>query len=118
MTVPLHVRIDAHPVASATRRVSQSYDNLRRAEVGPANDPEWHRLLAEGLAAEAALTAALDADDALHNALGLKPGDSICGIPESAHDCARVCLLPARHIEDGRWHAGLGGTWSLGRAPE
>jgi len=27
-----------------------------------------------------------------------------------------VCLLPARHVEDGRWHAGLGAAWSLARS--
>jgi hypothetical protein len=51
--------------------------------------------------------------DALRAALGLQPGEAVCGIPESEHACARICLLPARHIEDGRWHAGIGGSWSL-----
>lgn len=61
---------------------------------------------------------ALAADgDRLRAMLGLLPGDTICGAtaldPWTISGPAATCLLPASHIEDGHWHRGLGGSWSL-----
>lgn len=52
----------------------------------------------------------------LWHLLGMQPGDKICctknGGGDDQTEPAIVCLLPATHVAEGRWHQGLGGTWA------
>lgn len=73
-------------------------------------------LLSEGKVTDALIDAGTDLEQ-LRNLLGLQGDEQPCGVRNSGGpdqtEPALTCLLPASHVADGRWHQGLGGTWSL-----
>jgi hypothetical protein len=59
------------------------------------------------------ITTQLNELNTLRLLLGHEPGDQTClGEPRSG-TLSGPCLLPARHVNEGRCHQGLGGTWPL-----